>query len=1165
MSKRKTFLVALILSCNLGIYAQGVSLHLRNVTVAKAMTELRKKTGYSFVYEGSDLNTSQRVNVNAKDVRQAADQILGSQNVTYTIQGKNIVVSANGKQSPNRPQNTVKKSAGRRTVRGRITDTNGEPIIGASVKVKGSDMGAVTDLNGNYSVSADPGDELIVSYVGFKTQDVRIGQRDVVNVTISEDNKLLNEVVVVGYGTQKKVDLTGAVSTVSSKELEQRPVQNTAQALQGLVPGLQISATNGELNSGMSINVRGASTIGQGSDGSPLVLIDGVEGDLYSLNPQDIENISVLKDAAASSIYGSRAPFGVILVTTKSGSGSDGKVVVNYNNSFQFNSFIREKKIVNSVDFASYINDGCYNSGQSLWFNDELMNRIVEWRQAKPYGPGTRQKSDGTLIYSSVVNPANPLLYRSAFGYGCDDVDYMDLFYKNVAFSMNHNVSFRGGNKKLNYYASLGVNENNGFIALGKDKYTRYNGTAKINSKVTNWLDLQYSMRYSRVDYQKPTFWTTSIYNGLLRQGWPTVPFYDPHGHILASALPTNALINGGVTKQQRDIINQQLAFVLEPLKNWKTHIEFAYNTTHRNYHEDSQYTYGYNTDESVRLENNNCYVKETAGKDNYMNFQAWSEYDWTMGHKHNFYVMAGFQAEQMKTLAFSAKRNGILDPDKPEIDITTGKDYYGEDVVPEVTGSRNQWQTAGFFGRMKYNYAERYLLEVNLRADGSSRFRRNNMWRLFPSFSTGWRISEEAFMKNCRTWLDNLKLRLSYGSLGNQNTTNWYQTYQIINYQTAAGTWLQDGKNTNIATAPGLVSTSLGWEKVETYNVGLDLNVLHNRLSASFDAYIRNTKDMIGNAPELPSILGANVPVTNNTDLRTTGWELQINWQDRLSNGIQYSVSFNLSDSRSKITRYPNNPTNSIDTYIEGRYLGEIWGYETVGVARSDEEMKKHLAFVDQSSLGSNWTAGDVMYADLNGDYRISTGARTLADHGDLKVIGNSRPRFLFGLNLGIDWKGFDLRAFFQGVAKRDFWMNEKFYFGTNSNLWETMATDEVQDYYRDENSWSVKTGYKKANTNAWLPRIYFGKKNTQVQSRYLSNAAYIRMKNLQLSYTIPRSITSKAKIESLKLYVSAENLLTLTKMPKQFDPEMVGSDMATVNGYPLHKTISFGLNITL
>ena len=567
---------------------------------------------------------------------------------------------------------------------------------------------------------------------------------------------------------------------------------------------------------------------------------------------------------------------------------------------------------------------------------------------------------------------------------------------------------------------------------------------------------------------------------------------------------------------------------------------------------------------------NQNSNVHEDEFKDNYLNFQLYTEYNKSIAEKHNFHIMGGFQCEQLRRTEFGLQRNGIIDPEKSEVDLTNGLSYQGVAITPNVNGARNQWQTAGFFGRINYNYAERYLAELNLRYDGTSKFRSDKMWKLFPSISLGWRISEENFMKNTKDWLSNLKLRLSYGSLGNQNIDNWYQTYQTIAYRAFTGYWLQNGQKTNTTSAPGLVSSLLTWEKVESYNVGLDFGFLNNRLTGSFDYFVRNTKNMVGKAPELPSILGTGVLVTNNTDLRTNGWELQLSWNDQLANGLHYGVTFNLSDSRTKITRYPNNPTNSIDTYIKGRYINEIWGYTTKGIAKSNEEMNAHLSTTDQSTIGSNWAAGDIMYEDTNNDKQINDGARTITDHGDLKVIGNSTPRFLWGIDLNASWKGFDIRAFFQGVMKRDAWLGGswgslEYYFGaTNSGEWWATGITAVKDYYRDANTWSVANGYQKANQDAFLPRATFSNKNERCQTRYLMNAAYMHLKNFQAGYTIPRNITTKWGISNMRVFVSIENLFTITKMPKQFDPEIIGTDSRHSNGYPLSKTFSFGINVT-
>lgn len=707
-------------------------------------------------------------------------------------------------------------------------------------------------------------------------------------------------------------------------------------------------------------------------------------------------------------------------------------------------------------------------------------------------------------------------------------------------------------------------------MAMGSDNYKRINGTAKIGAQLARWIRMNYNMRFTRANYERPSALTNGLYSDMARQGWPVLPLYDRNGYLFSSPSPALGLKTGGQDRKETDIIYHQLSFILEPVRNWITHVDFNYKIDNSIRHWDSQRTYNHNVAGEPVIYNQNSNVHEDEFKDNYLNFQLYTEYNKSIAEKHNFHIMGGFQCEQLRRTEFGLQRNGIIDPEKSEVDLTNGLSYQGVAITPNVNGARNQWQTAGFFGRINYNYAERYLAELNLRYDGTSKFCSDKMWKLFPSISLGWRISEENFMKNTKDWLSNLKLRLSYGSLGNQNIDNWYQTYQTIAYRAFTGYWLQNGQKTNTTSAPGLVSSLLTWETVESYNVGLDFGFFNNRLTGSFDYFVRNTKNMVGKAPELPSILGTGVPVTNNTDLRTNGWELQLSWNDQLANGLHYGVTFNLSDSRTKITRYPNNPTNSIDTYIKGRYINEIWGYTTKGIAKSNEEMNAHLSTTDQSTIGSNWTAGDIMYEDTNNDKQINDGARTITDHGDLKVIGNSTPRFLWGIDLNASWKGFDIRAFFQGVMKRDAWLGGswgslEYYFGaTNSGEWWATGITAVKDYYRDANTWSVANGYQKANQDAFLPRATFSNKNERCQTRYLMNAAYMRLKNFQAGYTIPRNITTKWGISNMRVFVSIENLFTITKMPKQFDPEMIGTDSRHSNGYPLSKTFSFGINVT-
>lgn len=1052
-------------------------------------------------------------------------------------------------------------------VSGIVSDPYGEPIIGVNVMEKGTSNGSITDMNGEFKLTVQPGAILKISYLGFITQEVKVSESKKLSITMQENTQLLNEVVVVGFGTQKKINLTGAVDVVSGKDLMERPIANATQALQGLIPGLQIMQDRGSLEKTPSINVRGTTTIGEGTSGNPLILIDGMEASLNSVNPQDIENISVLKDAAASSIYGSRAPFGVILITTKSGR-KDGKVKVNYNNSFRFGTPTHVNRSMNSVNFATWINDTKTNSGGGVMFDEEWLGDIIEYRNAKPYGPGSRITDDGRILYSTHADGNGQFV--SGYTRGINDVDWYDVLFKKWNFSQEHNFSVSGGNEKFNYYVSGAFFDLDGLIKLGDgENLQRYTVTAKINSKITNWLTFDYSMRFTREDYDRSSRLEDGAFSNFSQNAWPILPVEDRNGHYFYSsdASPLG-MAEGGRDKKQTDNIYNQLGFIIEPIKNWKTHVRFNYRINNNNRHWDYQTLYNHDMNGSPYRRTNSSHVHEDYYKENYLNFNAYTEYSHTFAEKHNFHIMGGLQAEELKQTKFGMQRDGIMIPSKPEIDLTSGLDVNGNPITPGVNGERNDWAVLGGFGRFNYDFAGRYLLELNLRTDGTSRFRKGNRWKTFPSVSVGWNLAQENFFESLRSNIDMLKFRASYGSLGNQNTDNWYQTYLTMSVKPVNGGWLMNGVKPNIATAPGLISESLTWETIETYNLGLDWSAFRSRFTGSFNWYIRNTKDMVGKTPQLPAMLGTDVPKTNNTDLQTKGWELTIGWRDMLKNGFSYGAKFMLYDSRTKITRYPNNPTSSIKTYVEGRYINEIWGYETIGIAKTDEEMQQHLASLSnggQDQVGSNWSAGDIMYRDLDGDGKISRGNETVDNHGDLKVIGDSSPRFQFGLDLNAAWKGFDLRVFFQGVMKRDVWQGSNYLFGAGhgSGEWSAFGITSVNDYFRDGKTWSVENGHSNENINSYLPRpLYYTTKNMQTQTRYLQNAAYVRLKNLQLGYTLPSQLTSKWKIEKVRVFFSGENLWTGTNLVEQFDPETVAADNG--NAYPLSKTLSFGLSLT-
>lgn len=1046
-------------------------------------------------------------------------------------------------------QNSEREMTSQRKVAisGLVRDNAGLPVIGASVVELGTSNGVITNLDGEFTLSVSMGGVLKFSYIGFKDVLAKITNADNLKIVLEEDTETLDEVVVVGFGTQKKVNLTGSVAVVSQKEIASRPVATATQALQGLVPGLQISTTSGSLDSSSSINIRGVGTIGQGSSGSPLILIDGMQGDINTINTQDIENISVLKDAASSSIYGSKAPFGVILITTKS--GGKGKTSISYNSSFRWNSPVLKPEIMDSYTFASYYNIANMNSGSGVFFNEEHMQRIKDYQSG--------------VLETEV--PADGDKWANGYLGGNANNDWYDIYYKDFAFSQDHNVTVNGGAEKFNYYVSLGYLGQDGLLDVGKERLNRYNLSVKLNATLSKWAKMNYSMRFVRKDDERPSDLSNYFYTRLAMQGWPTLPLYDPNGNLHAQN-PYGLLKNGGNSKAQADDTSHQLTFILEPIKNWKTHLEMNYRIWNKNWHWNQKPVYLYDVSgnpypSDQRLESQ---VHEDHRKHNYWNINAYTDYTHSFNDKHNLYAMLGFQAEELDNTEFGLNRRGIIVPDLPEVDITTGLDSNGNPVPPTVNGSRSSWSTAGFFGRLNYDYNGKYLAEVNLRYDGTSRFRKDQRWALFPSFSLGWNVARENFWESISDEINTLKFRVSYGELGNQNTSNWYQTYQIIQVNAASGAWLQNGVKPTISWAPGLVSATLGWETIRTYNFGVDLGMFDNRLRGSFDYFIRNTNNMVGNAPELPSILGTGVPITNNTDLKTYGWELELGWNDRLKNGLGYSVKMTLSDAQTKVTKYPNNPTNSLGQTLENHVLGEIWGYETIGIAKTEQEMKDHLASLPnggQSALGSNWSAGDIMYADLNNDGKISSGANTLADSGDRKVIGNNTPRYMFGLDLSADWKGFDFRAFFQGVLKRDYWQSSFYFWGAHDDIWWSCGLTDHADFFQAEPYEAFE-----ANTDAYYPRPLWkeGGKNRQVQTRYLQDASYIRLKNLQLGYTLPSSLTHKINIQKLRFYISGENLLTFSKMAKIFDPETVGGGANNGNAYPLSQTISLGLNLT-
>ena len=542
---------------------------------------------------------------------------------------------------------------------------------------------------------------------------------------------------------------------------------------------------------------------------------------------------------------------------------------------------------------------------------------------------------------------------------------------------------------------------------------------------------------------------------------------------------------------------------------------------------------------------------------------------------------MGGFQYEDDNINNFKVSRQGVIIPGSGTLDMTDGIDISGNLAPTLANGFIKEWATAGFFGRFNYDYDGRYLAEVNIRYDGTSRFRSDRRWDIFPSFSIGWNIANETFFENLKSKISTLKLRASYGELGNQNTENLYPTYAEMILANSAGYWLVNGSSTNIANAPAMLNELLTWETIKSTNIGLDLSALNSRLNFNFDWFTRKTVDMVGPAIEMPEVLGTKVPKTNNTSLTNKGWELNLSWRDVTDGDFGYSVGVVLSDYQTTLDSYPNDENVLLfktssqgtainngmsDIYYTGQKLGEIWGYTTIGVAKTDEEMKAHLAnlpnggqtMVPDGGNAADWSAGDIMYKDINGDGKISNGRSTVEDSGDMTIIGNNTPRYIFGVNLAADYKGFDLSLFLQGVMKRDYAMNSPMLFGCTESVYKMAAYTPALDYFRNDETHPLGL-----NMDSYFPRPTQGKKNAQIQTKYLLNAAYVRLKNIQLGYTFNDKLLNKVNISNLRVFVSAENIWTGTSLPSTFDPETIDGRNYGVN-YPMQATISFGLNLT-
>ena len=1019
---------------------------------------------------------------------------------------------------------------------GVVTDTTGETVIGASVVVKGTTNGTITGLDGDFSLSGvTKGSILVVSFVGYQNTEVKWNGQPL-TIVLKEDTKVLDEVVVVGYGTQKKANLSGAVAAVDGKVLQDRPITNIGQGLQGVVPNLNITMNNGGApGATSSFNIRGNTSL---NGGSPLVLVDNVQMDANLVNPDDIESISVLKDAASASIYGARAAYGVILITTKKGKKSD-KPTVSLSATGYWQSPALTFHNVNSMQYLTMMDEAYQNDGGSgHYFKSQV------YQYAEDYFNG---KYDSPVFFDTAYDT-----YK--YGY-CGNTDWWDELYK-TSFSQIYTANISGGNDRTTYYASVSMNDQGGILKAGDDKYNKYNANVNISSNITKWLNVSAKIAHTYTDELHPTGGTTAMnstaysglssYSGMMKGDLsPLMPVKHPDGHYAGQGSYTNPVAimeQGGNAQYKQNDLWMTGAVKITPIKGLVINADYTWNFYGKSSNQHVQNFYDYTAvpgTENYYPWTNPSSVTVTNNDDYYNAFNAFAEYTFSLKEKHNFKVMVGYNQENKHKKYHYAGRKNLIDSSNPSLNLA-----YGDMAM---NGSETHWSVNGFFARINYDYKGKYLLELNGRYDGSSKFPHGDCYAFFPSASVAWRVSEEKFWEPIRGWFDNFKLRASYGSLGNQALDEsrygnfpYLATYGI---NTKYGALL-NGTRPVAVSVPGLVSASFTWETVNQIDFGFDASFFGGRLNTSFDWYRRNTKDMLTAGQALPAVLGTSVPQENAADMKTVGWEVSLEWNDRLSNGFGYHIKGVLSDYQASITKF-SNPTKLLGTHYVGEKLNEIWGYVSNGLFQSDEDAKA----ADQSYLsGGSWGAGDVKYEDLNNDGKIDIGKNTLDDSGDRKIIGNSTPRYSYGITAGFDYKGFDFEMFWQGIGKRDYWLGGSQFWGFTDE-WCTPLTSSL-DYWTED------------NRDAYFPRLHhYGVNggNHQVSTRYLQNAAYLRLKNVVLGYTIPRSITEKVKISRLRVFVQGENLLTFTPLIDSYDPETLNNMT-----YPINKKISVGLNLT-
>jgi len=1051
-------------------------------------------------------------------------------------------------------------------ITGTVADVAGIPVIGANVIEKGTSNGTVTDIDGHFTIEVENNAIIQITYMGYLPQDISTTGATKLHITLVEDTQSLDELVVVGYGTQRKVNLTGAVSQITSKDLEDRPVSNMSQILQGAIPNLNVHFSSGQPGVGGTLNVRGTTSI---NGGGPLVLVDGVPGDINRINPYDVESVSVLKDAAASAIYGARGAFGVILVTTRN--AKEGKMSITYNNNFGWAS------PTVSTDFLT-------NGYEHVMLNDEAFlrstgNTYTRYSE-EDYAELEKRRYDKTehpdRPWVVVKNVKGKDIYNYYGNY-----DWWNSVFTATQASQQHNLNLSGGNENLNFLLSGSFYHKDGIMKINPDMFDSYTFRSKVSAKILPWLKVSNNPQFYNSGYKyqgregggNPNFVSVTVH------ALPAYAPVNPDGTPTYNTLKNNYSIGDGIyalllegkaggknsnyelmtTSSLEAKINETLTLFGDYSYTFFMSDSWYRNTVTRYSIEPGklQEVPNYNSDQ----------LKQTRSMKPMQVINLYGNYNESFGD-HHLAGTLGMNYEYTKYSRLYGSRMNLLSETLNDLNLGTGDQ--------EAGGGAYEYTLLGAFFRMNYDYAGKYLFEMNGRYDGTSRFGEKRRYGFFPSFSLGYRISEESFWEPLSSTVNNFKIRLSYGTLGNQlpsssSSANYYPYISLMS--PSLSTWIADGQKIQYVSNPRPISPHLTWEQSTTSNIGVDAGFLRNRLTISFDAYIRKTFDMLVPGTVLPAVFGASVPTENAGDLETKGFEASLSWRDSFDlfgSPFNYSATLGVSDYLSKITKY-DNPTNLLSNYYVGQTLGEIWGYSIAGMFQTDEEAAKFdidQSLINRQRLNSpgTWSklqAGDLKFNDLDGDKKITPGKNTLDDSGDRRIIGNTTPRYRFGLNVGFDWNSFDFSTFIQGIGQRDWYPgnNADKFWGPYSRPYYSFIPREFEnDVWTPENNdayFPLLRGYTALNANNDL---------REANDRYIQNAGYVRLKNLVLGYTLPVGITQKAKIEKLRIYLSGENLGYYTPMRTRYiDPEQLDGDGTNGRTYPMSRTLSFGLDITL